>query len=322
MSISLWKARSVTRPASFAARHAGLQRDRRPQAGDVRVRSHTAINGMQVVTVAPVVEEAGDQQPAFIMPAAPAAPSLTVAAPMPAPVMSAPAPAVPAPQPRSIPATAQAQTWTAAADMSAGQPMAYPASAVARVRQHRTTKAVPAQYAMAEGADIPPRASMAVPVQASFAGAAEAILSLRPRSQRTQFDDAVTQVAHRHRIDPLLLHAVMLQESGYRPRIVSHAGAVGLMQIMPGTGALLGVQRQHLTVPMVNIDAGARLLRRLAEKYNNSFDLVLAAYNAGEGAVAKYGNRVPPYRETQDYVRRVMANYYRFAGEAGLMAQR
>jgi soluble lytic murein transglycosylase-like protein len=63
------------------------------------------------------------------------------------------------------------------------------------------------------------------------------------------------------------------------------------------------------------VDAGARLLRKLYYKYDGNFDLVLAAYNAGEGAVAKYGNRIPPYRETQNYVKSVMARYYKLVGE-------
>jgi soluble lytic murein transglycosylase-like protein len=78
---------------------------------------------------------------------------------------------------------------------------------------------------------------------------------------------------------------------------------------------MLGVPRSQLNDPVVNIDAGARLIRQLAIKYEGNFDLVLAAYNAGEGAVAKYGNRIPPYRETQDYVRKVMANYNNLLAE-------
>jgi soluble lytic murein transglycosylase-like protein len=143
----------------------------------------------------------------------------------------------------------------------------------------------------------------------------EAILAMRPVRYRTSYDDMITQTAHRHRIDPLLLHAVIKQESAYKQFARSHVGAQGLMQIMPGTGAMLGVARQHLNDPSTNVDAGARLLRKLAIKYNSNFDLVLAAYNAGEGAVQKYGNRIPPYRETQDYVRKVMGYYYQLLND-------
>jgi soluble lytic murein transglycosylase-like protein len=141
------------------------------------------------------------------------------------------------------------------------------------------------------------------------------ILAMRPVRYQTSFDEMISDTAKRHRIDPLLLHAVIKQESGYRQLARSHVGAQGLMQIMPGTGALLGVHRDYLNDPATNVDAGARLLRKLAIKYEGDFDLVLAAYNAGEGAVAKYGNRIPPYRETQDYVRRVMGNYYQLLND-------
>jgi Transglycosylase SLT domain len=145
--------------------------------------------------------------------------------------------------------------------------------------------------------------------------AGSGILAMRPQSYRTRFDDIISQTANNHRIDPLFLHAVIQQESGYRHTVRSHAGAQGLMQIMPGTGRMLGVHPAHLNDPVINVDAGARLLRRLYFRYNGDFKLVLAAYNAGEGAVQKYGNRVPPYRETQDYVVKVMQRYNKLLTE-------
>ncbi len=150
---------------------------------------------------------------------------------------------------------------------------------------------------------------------ASGGAPSSGILAMRPQSYRTRFDGIIAQTANTHRIDPLLLHAVIQQESGYRHTIRSHAGAQGLMQIMPGTGRMLGVQPAHLNDPATNVDAGARLLRRLYFKYSGNFDLILAAYNAGEGAVQKYGNRVPPYRETQNYVKMVMQRYNRLLAE-------
>jgi soluble lytic murein transglycosylase-like protein len=143
------------------------------------------------------------------------------------------------------------------------------------------------------------------------------ILAMRPRSYKTQFDNLIAETAVRHRIDPLFLHAVIQQESGYKAFVVSHAGARGLMQIMPATGRSLGVSTPNLTSAPHNVDAGARLLRKLYYTYNGNFDLVLAAYNAGEGAVAKYGNRIPPYKETQNYVKSVMARYYKLVAEQG-----
>ena len=148
------------------------------------------------------------------------------------------------------------------------------------------------------------------------AGGVTDILSLRPASYRTPFDATIQDVAQRHRVDPLLLHAVILQESGYRKTIRSSAGAVGLMQIMPATGASLGVATADLVIPESNVDAGARLLKRLYYKYSGNFPLVLAAYNAGEGAVQKYGNQVPPFTETQNYVKRVLAHYDRLVADA------
>jgi soluble lytic murein transglycosylase-like protein len=130
------------------------------------------------------------------------------------------------------------------------------------------------------------------------------------------YDKSIFRSAAAHRVDPLFLHAIIATESAHNPNAVSHVGARGLMQIMPATGSTLGVQKVALFNPAINVDAGARLLKRLQRRYGRNFDLILSAYNAGEGAVAKYGNRIPPYRETQNYVKKVMARYkgYRVAG--------
>ena len=127
----------------------------------------------------------------------------------------------------------------------------------------------------------------------------------------------IARVAERHRIDPLLLHAVIKQESSYKIQATSHAGARGLMQLMPATARMLGIGAASIAHPESNVDGGARLLRRLHTRYND-FPLVLAAYNAGEGAVAKYGNRIPPYAETQQYVKKVLGNYQRLLSEQNL----
>lgn len=154
---------------------------------------------------------------------------------------------------------------------------------------------------------------------ARYDDAGEAVLALRPQSYGTKFDTLIDQAARAHRVDPLLLHAVIKQESRYRDRAVSHAGARGLMQVMPATGRDLGVSNsQHLFDPATNINAGAKLLAKLWHNLDGNLDLVLAAYNAGEGAVRKHGMRIPPYRETQDYVVKVKANYAKLASENGL----
>ncbi len=166
--------------------------------------------------------------------------------------------------------------------------------------------AVAPQYAV-QGSTNGPLTAVPAPNASAMTG--DSILVMRPQSYATTHDALIAEIARRHRVDPLLLHAVIKQESGYKQRARSWVGARGLMQIMPGTGAMLGVRTEHLEDPEANVDAGARLLRKLAIRYNGNFDLVLAAYNAGEGAVQKYGNRIPPYKETQNYVRAVMAHY-------------
>lgn len=118
-------------------------------------------------------------------------------------------------------------------------------------------------------------------------------------------------VAQRHDIDPLLLHAVAHIESRHQTQAISPAGARGLMQVMPATGRSMGVaSADHaLLTPEANLEASARYLKRLQARFGNDLTLVLAAYNAGEGAVERYGRRVPPFAETQAYVRNVMAVY-------------
>lgn len=145
------------------------------------------------------------------------------------------------------------------------------------------------------------------------------ILALRPASYTTPHDGLISAAASRHGVDPMMLHAVITQESRYRSSAVSPVGARGLMQVMPGTGAMLGVRNAaNLMDPATNIDAGARLLKRLWTRFQGRFDLVLAAYNAGEGAVTRYGYKVPPYRETQNYVLGVKAIYRKLVAERGI----
>ena len=99
----------------------------------------------------------------------------------------------------------------------------------------------------------------------------------------------------------------MEQESHFNTRALSPMGARGLMQLMPGTAARFGVRNSH--DPAQNISGGTRYLKILLKRFNGRVDLVLAGYNAGEGAVMKYGHRVPPYRETRNYVRKISARY-------------
>ncbi|HSW23642.1 MAG TPA: lytic transglycosylase domain-containing protein [Burkholderiaceae bacterium] len=124
---------------------------------------------------------------------------------------------------------------------------------------------------------------------------------------------ALMDAARESEIDPLLLHAIAHIESRHNPRAVSKAGARGVMQVMPATGKRFGVHNpeQGLFDAATNLRASAAYLRTLRTRYGDDLRLMLAAYNAGEGAVAKYGGTVPPYPETQAYVRDVLAVYRR-----------
>lgn len=115
----------------------------------------------------------------------------------------------------------------------------------------------------------------------------------------------ISAVASERGVSEELLHAVVHAESAYNPRAVSRAGAIGLMQVMPATGSRFGAK--DLFDPAQNLRAGAGYLKWLLARYDNDVSLAVAAYNAGEGAVDKYGRKIPPYKETQRYVKKVMA---------------
>ncbi|HBJ75148.1 MAG TPA: lytic transglycosylase [Syntrophaceae bacterium] len=121
------------------------------------------------------------------------------------------------------------------------------------------------------------------------------------------YDKIITQAAAKFNLDAALIKAVIKAESNFNHKAVSRAGAKGLMQLMPQTASSLNVD--DVFHPGNNIEGGARYLRYLLNLYRGNLTLALAAYNAGEGAVAKYNYGVPPYRETQNYVRRVLALY-------------
>ena len=122
-----------------------------------------------------------------------------------------------------------------------------------------------------------------------------------------EVDSYLLNSGTRHGVDPLLLYSVMHQESSFKSRAISPKGARGLMQLMPLTAARYGVT--NIFDPRQNIEGGARYLRFLLDHFDGDLNLALAGYNAGEGAVEKYGWRIPPYSETQEYVRRISRRY-------------
>lgn len=122
-----------------------------------------------------------------------------------------------------------------------------------------------------------------------------------------EVDGYIMDSAQRNKLDPLLLYSIMHQESSFKRRAISPKGARGLMQLMPGTAARFGVS--NIFDPKQNIEGGARYVSFLLNRFNGDLSLTLAGYNAGEGAVDKYGWRIPPYAETQEYVRRISRRY-------------
>ncbi len=121
---------------------------------------------------------------------------------------------------------------------------------------------------------------------------------------------AINYYAKRYRLPQSLVHAVVTAESAYDANAVSRTGAVGLMQLMPATAARYGVSNRRN--PADNLNGGTRYLRDLLQQFDNNLILALAAYNAGEGAVKRYGNKVPPYKETQNYINKVMSYYKQY----------
>ena len=121
----------------------------------------------------------------------------------------------------------------------------------------------------------------------------------------TPYTDLIVNTAHAYGVDPILVQALVQVESNYQPRARSSKGAMGLMQLMPSVAKEYGVRNAY--DPQSNVEAGVQKLKALLEKYGTEgVNLALAAYNAGEGAVTKF-NGVPPYRETQGYVTRILA---------------
>lgn len=137
---------------------------------------------------------------------------------------------------------------------------------------------------------------------------------VRVNPGRVDYAGIIDQVARANGVESALLHAVVSVESRFNPKAVSKKGAVGLMQLMPETAQRYGVADAF--DPLQNLQGGARYLRDLLRMFDNDTRLALAAYNAGEQAVLKHGNRIPPYRETLRYVPLVLDSYQRYQAGA------
>ena len=129
----------------------------------------------------------------------------------------------------------------------------------------------------------------------------------RPLPATIAYNDTIAEAANLYSLDPNLIRAIIRAESAFNPFAVSRAGAQGLMQLMPGTAARYGVTNPYDVGQ--SIKGGTRYLKDLLKMFNGRVDLALAGYNAGEGAVMKYGNSIPPYTETRNYVRLILKRY-------------
>ncbi|MCP5076340.1 MAG: lytic transglycosylase domain-containing protein [Rhodobacteraceae bacterium] len=136
-------------------------------------------------------------------------------------------------------------------------------------------------------------------------------------AQARRYTPLIAQVALSEGVEPALVHAIVAVESAYNPQARSSAGAVGLMQLMPATAERFGLSRTERTHPAKNLRAGIRYLKFLNRTFDGNLALMLAGYNAGENAVLKYHRQIPPYRETQNYVRKVQRFYARYTPTKG-----
>ena len=156
-------------------------------------------------------------------------------------------------------------------------------------------------------ADATLQAALKPPAVEAFGAVATVRANVAWTTGSRQIDGLIRLYGERYGVDPYLVYCVMHQESSFHSGATSPVGAQGLMQLMPGTAARYGVTNSY--DPAQNIMAGTRYLKDLLRLFNGRVDLALAGYNAGEGAVMKYGRRVPPYAETQNYVRVIGARY-------------
>ncbi len=201
-----------------------------------------------------------------------------------------------------------------------------PAAAMAQVYMGRDTggSIVLSNHASEEASTVvvaaPASPDAVGPVPAAAVGAPPRAAAPTWRDPPSALSAAIRRAAQRHQLPEPLLTAVIAVESGFDHRAVSPKGAQGLMQLMPRTARRFGV-KDSLAVED-NLEGGSAYLRWLLGYFDHDVRLALAAYNAGEGAVERAGRRIPPYRETQDYVRKVLALATQRVPESALLAAR
>ncbi len=171
--------------------------------------------------------------------------------------------------------------------------------------------------------NVLPKGAKAKRVQGDFHPAPEktqpAAVTRRSKTTLAEFDHLIEEAAIRYRVPVNLVKAVMHAESGFDRMAVSHVGASGLMQLMPATARDMYVR--DIFDVKENIDGGVRYLRVLANEFNGDMVKIVAAYNAGPDAVKRYGGAVPPYDETQAYVRKVLSLYFQYKAQSELAQQ-
>jgi soluble lytic murein transglycosylase-like protein len=151
--------------------------------------------------------------------------------------------------------------------------------------------------------------------EGSIAPRAATMAFMPSEAQINSYKSIVAAASRTHGVDDALVHAVISAESAYNPNAISRAGAQGIMQLMPDTARRYGVQ--NAMDPAQNIQGGVKYLKDLLAMFNGNAELAVAGYNAGENAVIRYGNRIPPYAETVNYVPKVMDFYRKFQARKG-----
>ena len=185
--------------------------------------------------------------------------------------------------------------YTVAVDQHTGRLIRVPARQLTRTVSTRSVQPAPVRGRVVEAREVKPVDPAAQPAENVATSGA--------------LDEAIARLAYAHGIRPSFVHALIKAESNYDPRAISYKGAVGLMQLMPHTAVRFGVRNRFDALQ--NLEGGVRYLRFLLDTYEGDGNLALAAYNAGEGAVDRFGG-IPPYRETRQFVPRVNRYYARF----------